>query len=456
MERVIVVVPYCSIIEQTAQIYREIFAGLNGSTVIEHHSATDYDGTEIALRLATENWDGSIIVTTAVQFYDSLFAAKPSRCRKLHRIVRSVVILDEAQVLPTTLLAPCMSALRALCHYGTSVVLCTATQPALGYREDFPCGLKDVREIIPDPRTLYRSMRRVRTEILGAGVTPNAELARRISEHRQVMCITNTTKHAALLASMIPGSYHLSARMCPAHRLVVLAEIKHRLVVGKECRLISTQVVECGVDIDFPIVFRAIAGIDQVAQAAGRCNREGLAQYGTLYLYEPESNEPPAPIRQIADAARQVLPDHLDDPLSLEAVDQYFRLHYWTRNNHDAKGVLPELTERGVGEIQFRTAAEKFALIDSPTRAVIIPWDVEGAELCARLRKATEPWQIRYLARRLQRYMVNVWPAQYQQLLAQGKLATVHEQYTMLADMTIYSASLGLLHASGEMVQDIG
>jgi CRISPR-associated endonuclease/helicase Cas3 len=456
MERVIVVVPYCSIIEQTAQIYRDIFAPLNGATVIEHHSAFDVDNTSIAVRLATENWDGSIIVTTAVQFFDSLFSNKPGRCRKLHRIARSVVILDEAQILPTTLLAPCMSALRALRHYGTSIVLCTATQPALGYREDFQCGLKDVREIVPDPIALYQSMRRVRSEIIGPGVTSNDELVERLVLHQQALCIVNTTRHAALLASAVEGGYHLSARMCPAHRLAVLAQIKGRLKAGLDCRVISTQVVECGVDIDFPIAYRAMAGIDQIAQAAGRCNREGLAEFGRLFIFEPESNQPPAQLRQSADVARQVLPDHLDDPLNLAAVDRYFHLHYWTRGNHDAKGVLPELTERGIAQIQFKSAADKFALIDSPTTPVIIPWGAEGAELCDQLHAAQVPWQIRALVRKLQRYTVNVWPEQYQSLISAGRLEGVHDQYRVLADMRLYSEATGLAHASDDGMQEVG
>ena len=458
MDRVIMVVPYMSITEQTADVYRNIFRGLNGASVVEHHSSADYDGKRIELQLATENWDGSIIVTTAVQFFDSLYAHKPSRCRKLHRIARSVVILDEAQTLPTTLLAPCLSALRALRHYGTSIVPCTATQPALGYREDFQCGLKDIREIIPDPEALYQSMRRLRSEIIGPEILPNVELLSRLFEHRQVLCIVNTTKNAALLARALSDSFHLSARMCPAHRLAVLAQVKRSLKAGEKCRLISTQVIEAGVDIDFPTVFRAMAGLDQIAQAAGRCNREGLAEFGRLFIFEAESNQPPAQIRQSADAARQVLPDHQDDPLNPAAIDQFFHLYYWTRGNHDTKEVLAELTERGVAGFQFARAAEKFSLIDSPTRPVIIPWGENGMALYDQLRSAEESWQIRYLARRLQRYTVNVWPGQYQQLVEEGKIEKVHEYFSVLADMSKYSDNIGLLHqdASGDVTQEIG
>ena len=459
VERVIVVVPYCSIIEQTAQIYRDIFAQLNGATVVEHHSAFDIDNASIAARLAIENWDGSIIVTTAIQFFDSLFSNKPSRCRKLHRIARSVVILDEAQILPTTLLAPCMSALRALRNYGTSIVLCTATQPALGYREDFRCGLKDVREIIPDPIALYRSMRRVEVNV--AGHLSDALLLNALATRSQVLCIVNTTKHAARLAfalAHLSGTYHLSARMFPAHRLAVLMQIKQRLDAGQDCRVVSTQVVECGVDLDFPIVHRALCGLDSLAQAAGRCNREGkLAQPGQVIFFDPEERVPNMLVAS-ANAGAQVLPDHIDDPLALAAIDHYFHLYYWTRGNHDTKEVLPELTGRGIAQIQFKSAADKFSLIDSPTTPVIIPWGENGAALCARLRIAEEPWQIRYLVRRLERYAVNVWPEQYHRLVDDGKLEILHDQIYVLTDLSIYSETIGLLHqgASDDEMQEIG
>src|SRR5260221_3659438 len=257
MERVIVVVPFISIIEQTAEIYRQVFKAYPGA-VIEHHSIADYerDVAPISIRLATENWDGTIIVTTAVQFYDSLFANKASKCRKLHRIVKSVVILDEAQPLPAGLLAPCLSALRALTRYGTSVVLCTATQPALGHRANFSCGLKDVREIIPDPVALYDSMRRV--TVTCAGPMDDATLLTKLAGHEQALCIVNTTRHAGRLATILahlPGTYHLSARMCPMHRLEKLAEIKARLLAAQPPPLLRDPDLRSRVVVAFPTRF---------------------------------------------------------------------------------------------------------------------------------------------------------------------------------------------------------
>jgi CRISPR-associated endonuclease/helicase Cas3 len=460
MERVIIVVPYTSIIEQTAEVYRQVFREFGPATVIEHHSSFDSDNAPIAVRLATENWDGSIIITTAVQFFDSLFSNRRGQCRKLHRLAKSVVILDEAQTLPVGLLAPCLSVLRALVRgYQTSVVLCTATQPALNKRPDFLPGLKDVREIIPSPVQLYESMRRVRVSY--AGPVSDNELVKRLTARKQVLCIVNTTRHAALLAAAIPDSFHLSGRMCPAHRLAVLAEIKQRLISGEVCRVISTPVIEAGVDIDFPCVYRAMAGLDQIAQAAGRCNREGLDEDGEVVVFEPEESFPPGHIYQSAAAARQVLPDHIADPLSLAAIDQFFRLHYWTRGNYDVNAVLPKLTKRGIAKIQFREAAEAFALIDTPTQSLIIPWGDEGASLCDRLRRA-DPLEnaalLRYLSRKLQRYSINVWPIECQKLQANDRVELVHGEWWILRDLADYSAVSGLMRqdASGDVLQEIG
>jgi CRISPR-associated endonuclease/helicase Cas3 len=466
LERVIVVVPYISIIEQVAEIYRHAFTDFGGATIVEHHSIAEYDRetSPLSIRLATENWDGTIIVTTAVQFYDSLFASKPSKCRKLHRIVKSVVILDEAQTLPVGLLGPCLSALRALVHgYQSSVVLCTATQPALGKRPDFAPGLQKVREIIRDPVTLYNAMRRVRVTF--AGPVPDAALLDRLAAHRQVLCIVNTTRHAARLAvalAHLPGTFHLSARMCPVHRLETLGQIKARLKAGEPCSVISTQVVEAGVDVDFPIVYRALCGLDSLAQAAGRCNREGLLPEPGQVIFFLGDEPPIDALKAAADACLQVLPDHLDDPLSLPALDHYFRQFYWARGNYDTKEILPCLTQSGAekGEFQFESAAE-FALIDSPTQAIIISWEKGGTALCAQLRQPDlldHLWLVARLTRQTQRYSVNVWPNEFEQLRANGRIELVNGEWWILRNLADYSPVVGLLRqdASGEALSEIG
>ena len=465
MERVIVVVPFISVIEQTAEIYREIFKGSPGATIIEHHSIADYEREEapLSIRLATENWDGTIVVTTAVQFYDSLFANKPSKCRKLHRLAKSVVILDEAQTLPVGLLAPCLSALRALPAYNASVVLCTATQPALGKRPGFLPGLLNVREIMPNPVALYETMRRVTVTCVGSMSDP--VLLDKLAGHEQALCVVNTTRHAERLAtilSRLPGTYHLSARMCPMHRLEKLAEVKTRLLAGGPCRVISTQVIEAGVDVDFPIVYRALCGLDSLAQAAGRCNREGKLASGQVTFFTPDEPIINA-LKAAANACQQILPDYMSDPLSLEAIDHFFRQYYWARGNYDTKEILSCLTARGAekGEFQFQSAAE-FALIDSPTRAVVIPWQAAGTELCAQLRQPDlleQPWLVARLARKAQRYAVNVWPDEFAQFRDTGRIVAVHGEWWLLRDASAdYSPVTGLVRhdASGDVVNEIG
>ena len=236
------------------------------------------------LKLSSENWDMPIVVTTNVQFFESLFSNRVSRCRKLHNLAKSVIILDEAQMLPTGFLKPCLAALSELVvNYGSTVVICTATQPNLN-------GLLDesVRpvEIMHSPQELYEVFRRVHVTELGD--MADADLSARLNAHKQVLCIVNTRKHAQNLYEQLTESencYHLSARMCPVHRRKKLKEIKDLLRNGAECRVISTQLIEAGVDIDFPAVYRAMAGIDSVCQASGRCNREGKLDFMEKYMF---------------------------------------------------------------------------------------------------------------------------------------------------------------------------
>jgi CRISPR-associated endonuclease/helicase Cas3 len=291
--RVIYAIPYTSIIEQTADVFRDVFATLGDEVLIEHHSqadAADRDETARS-RLACENWDAPLVVTTNVQLFESLFAAKTSRCRKLHNIVNSIIVLDEAQQLPPEFLQPILAALNLLVkHYGVTVVLCTATQPALNSTAYFDKskdmrGLENVREIIDHPDALFTALERVKVELppdLNATASW-ADIAAQIEQEDCVLAIVSTRKAARELHRLLPkNTLHLSALMCGAHRKVVVDEIKARLQAKREgrdvepLRVVSTQLVEAGVDMDFPVVFRALAGLDSIAQAAGRCNREGL------------------------------------------------------------------------------------------------------------------------------------------------------------------------------------
>lgn len=465
MERVICVLPFTSIIEQNAAVFREVFAPLGDDIVVEHHSNLDLDDSahDRAARLATENWDAVLVVTTSVQFFESLHAAKPRPCRKLHRLARSVVILDEAQTLPLTLLQPCLRALRELAapgRYRTSVVLCTATQPAVGWRTDFQTGLRDVREIIPDRTALFSALRRVRVTDLGRTPLPDADLARRLAAHPTVLCIVNTRRHAADLYRLLPddGSRrHLSALMCPAHRSAVLGDprdpepgsIRHRLIHGLPCRVVTTQLIEAGVDVDFPVAYRSLAGLDSIAQAAGRCNREGKsADPGDTFVFTPERPTPRGFLRKTADSAAEILPLHVSDPLSPAAIEAYFRLHYWRNEDQtDAKHILecfpPLMNEDAFFGFRFKDCAEAFRIIESAHQAVLVPYGSQGRGLIGELRGTFDPAGQRHLARRLQRYAVQIPESVAMAHRGRG-LVLLHGRYLVLDDDLAYSDELGL------------
>ena len=391
LARVIYVIPYMSIIEQTAAVFRKALRG--GDTdepdfVIEHHSTFDEERigrreARAKLRLAMESWDAPIIVTTAVQFFESLFSNRPSRCRKLHNVTNSVVILDEAQTLPLEYLRPCVAALDELArNWRTSVVLCTATQPALAQSNGFAGGFENVRELAPEPKRLYRTLKR--TRVRHEGQLDDAALAERLHESPQSLCIVNTRRHARELYERMAdaeGAAHLTTLMCARHRREKLDVVRDRLRDGAHVRLIATSLVEAGVDLDFRVVWRAEAGLESIIQAAGRCNREGRAEMGDVFVFKPsdeEGHKPPPEVGQFADAARGVMQTHLDDPMSLDAINDYFRKLYWFIKGDDAldaKDILRLLRERGRSlDFPFETIAGEFRLIETAMAPVIVPW----------------------------------------------------------------------------------
>jgi CRISPR-associated endonuclease/helicase Cas3 len=404
LERVIVAIPYTSIIEQTAEVYRAIL----GDAVVEHHSALDPSRETPFNRIASENWDAPVVVTTNVQLFESLFANRSSRCRKLHRLVRSVVVLDEAQTLPLDFLIPILDVLRGLLqHYRVSLLLSTATQPALSRREDRRWGLPDVREIVDDPGKLASELRRVTFELPEdlARETTWAELAARVHAHDRVLAITHQRKHARVLFEEVlrlrgeEATFHLSALMCAEHRAEVLGEIRRRLAGGGPLCVISTQLVEAGVDLDFPVVFRALGGLDAITQAAGRCNREGnLATPGRVILFRAPDPPPPGPLQQGLDAMLLMLRGNPAlDPLSPSAIEEYFQRLYRV-GVEDRHGVQPLRAER-----KFREVAEKVRLIDEEGRVdLVVPHgDLAPIE---RLRA----WPSRVTFRGVQRKIVGI------------------------------------------------
>ena len=452
LNRVIYVIPYTSIIEQNAAVFRDI-CGVDA--VVEHHANFDPakieeldETTAYRLQLASENWDAPLIVTTNVQFFESLFASRSSRCRKLHNITKSVVILDEAQMLPVPLLRPCLEALRELVEtYNTTMVLCTATQPALEFSETFPQGLKKVYEIAPTPKLLYEKFKRFQFAVLSEG--NDESVVAEIQRCDQALCIVNTRRHARELYELLhretDDCFHLSALMCPAHRSQRIAEIKERLANKKKCLVVSTQLIEAGVDIDFPVVLRAMAGIDSLVQAAGRCNREGkLPHPGEFFVFMPEKGLPPGHFRQCADASQTVFRHHGDDPFSLDAVEEYFRTFYWQQGNErlDEKGILADLEEDASRlNFPFRRVAQRFQVIRDGQESIIIPWNEEGERLVGALRYAEYPGG---LLRRLQRYVVQVPPQVLSLLVAVGSVEKVQERFNVLINMDLYRDDLGL------------
>lgn len=451
LRRVIYVAPFTTIIEQTAAVFRHVFGELGAQgwpdPIVEHHSALEATEETLAGRLAAENWDAPVIVTTAVQFYESLFANRTSRCRKLHNLVRSVIILDEAQKLPVDYLAPCLQALQELVmHYGTTVVLCTATQPAVQLREEFPIGLREVREIVQEPASLYRKLKRV--QVVDLGPCSDEELASRLSEESQVLCIVNTRRHAREIFQRMGSvdAIHLSAAMCPEHRTHVLSVIRRDLEAEKPCRVISTQLVEAGVDLDFPVVYRSMAGLDSLAQAAGRCNRNGRLCVGKTFLFTSEHQEGEVFLRDTAKAARQVIgcgtqKPLYEDVLALEAVEHYFRLYYWDqRQRWDARQILDNFLLQNRADLPFlfafRKSAADFRLIDDAGQPVIVPWGERGRQLCASLRQPGRTLE-RGLLRALQRFTVQVPMRVWRAELGRA-VELVHQQFPVLTCPDIY------------------
>jgi len=441
LRRIIYVIPYTSIIEQNAKIFRDLFGD---RMVLEHHSNYDSQDENYRIRPAVENWDAPIIVTTNVQFFESLYTCRSSRARKLHNIAKSVVVLDEVQTLPSELLLPCLEVIRELAlHYQCSFVLCSATQPAVGYRDDFRDGLQNVREIVQDSHRLYEQMKRVRIHHLG--IQNDQELIGRLTECSQVLCIVNTRKHARTLFQQIlsaGNAFHLSASMYPLHRSRKLKEIREALSRGSCCRVVSTQLVEAGVDIDFPVVYRAIAGLDSIAQAAGRCNREGVWECGEVFVFEPAQTLPPGYFRHTAQIASEVIRRFSPDILSLEAVEEYFRQYYWSQGKRLDKENILELIRQGAkGDFPFRTIAEKFRIIPEETKPVIVPLEQEACELVEQIRRAGS---LSGFSRKLQKYTVQISPFYWDNLVKTGSIEVVQEVFPVLMNLHLYDENVGL------------
>ncbi|WP_416391182.1 CRISPR-associated helicase Cas3' [Alloalcanivorax xenomutans] len=458
LRRVIFVIPFTSIVEQNAAVFREALGDLGEVAVLEHHSAFIDDGknggdpqSKDKLRLAMENWEAPIVVTTSVQFFESLYANRSSRCRKLHNISGSVVILDEAQTLPLKMLMPCVAAMDELAlNYRTSVVLCTATQPALKKEESFANGLDNVRELAPEPEGLQRQLERVKVRYRGP--LTDEELVDELAAHEQVLCIVNSRRHARSLYQSIahlPGARHLTTLMCAKHRSQALMEIRQRLKDGEPCRLIATSLIEAGVDVDFPTVYRAEAGLDSIAQAAGRCNREGKRplEQSNVNVFAVASDWPTPPdVEQFAGAARSVFRRY-EKPLSLAAIRDYFRELYWVKGKEQLGAGMLKVVEDGRLEgIPYEIMAKDFRMIDSRMLPVIVAYDEAARKALRALQWAESCGGI---ARRLQSYLVQLPEQAFRALRETGAIQPVQaekfgEQFMELVNEDLYHDKYGL------------
>lgn len=455
LDRIIFVIPYTSIIEQNAEVYKSI---LGKENVLEHHSNFDFrsedkidgDNTSLKLKLASENWDIPIVVTTNVQFFESLFANKSSRCRKLHNISNSVIVIDEAQMLPTNFLKPTVAAINELVsNYNSTVLLSTATKPK------FPDGIskRNCIEIIDNPDKLYNDLKRVSVKYVGD--ISNEGLLSRVEDEDRALIIVNTRSHAQNLYESL-GDYdyifHLSANMCPQHRSNKLKEIKKRLKAGEKCKVVSTQLIECGVDISFPVVYRSISGIDSIVQSAGRCNREGELTIGKVFVFS--STEDYAKLRGyqsvVAECGRQIL-ENYEDPISLDAISNYFELLYdMERENLDSKEIMKNFSDR-VKEIgfEFEKTARDYKLIEE-SETLIIPYDEKADALINELKYSEYP---NSCLRKLQRYSISIHDTKLIELRKMGGLTIINDKINVLSTKSgFYDEATGFILGKQDVI----
>ena len=460
--RVIYAIPYTSIIEQTAETFRSVFAALGEDAVVEHHSNAEADPKQETARsrLACENWDSPLVVTTNVQLFESLFARRTSRCRKLHNLVGSVIVLDEAQLLPVEFLQPIVDVLQLLvADFGVTLLLCTATQPVLsasasadpkrGLRRGF--DPKKVVEIIDDVPALYGALQRVKVHLPLSLDTPRLwpELASEIAAHECALSIVSRRADARELFTLVRERsgqvcWHLSGLMCAQHRSDVIAQIKSALAERRRAlaqdeqapriQVVSTQLVEAGVDLDFPVVYRALAGLDSIAQAAGRCNREGkLNTLGHVHVFVPPTAAPPGLLRQARDTCKVLWQDRPADPFSHHLFHRYFQRLYHDAPSLDAEGICEALrlqassADRSLA-VRFRDASDNFRLIDDEDSAtVLVRYRSPQAkdDINALIGTLERDGPSRWLMRKLQRFGVTVYRYQLDKLLKSGDVVAL-------------------------------
>ena len=441
-QRIIYVIPYTSIITQTAGIFREIFGEEH---VLEHHSDISFAGGEASqeaeryerTRLLAENWDAPIVVTTNVQFFESLFSHKVSRNRKVHSIANSVVVFDEVQMFPTEFLSPMLRLLDDLKHiYGTQLLFCSATLPP--FDKDHSSPFKKVNDyhqlsdaiqpIVPEDLELFKVFDRVIYHLEEKTYTTEV-LAQVLGQHASALCVVNSRRDAAQLyrALLETGKeaqevIHLSRNMCSAHLKERIAEIRQRLKEDIPTIVISTQLIEAGVDIDLPIVYRAMSGLDSIVQAGGRCNREGKRPVpGEVYVFSlSDGGKAVGAIAQGQHATRYLLDNTEAETytsIPLELIEAYYRRYYSSVGSFDTEHVIEKLYDEDEAKrwrFDFEQASDAFRLIDNVDHDLFVPY-ARGKELIEELQRQTLHLDRRTM-RELQQYHVSISKWKYEEL----------------------------------------
>lgn len=452
MNRIIYVIPFCSIIEQNANVFTDIFGS---ECVLEHHTNYDFDSYEDDFngkkKLASENWDMPVVVTTSVQFFESLYANKSSKCRKLHNITNSIIIFDEIQAIPTAYLLACIRSITELVgNYKCSAVLCSATQPKINTY--FPEELQPV-EICEDMNEIFHELKRAK--IMKRGKLSMDALALELNHCHQALVVLNTKKQTRLLYEELEGAgtYHISTFMCPAHRKEVIQTIRYRLKNGLSCIVISTNLIEAGVDLDFPKVYRELAGLDSILQAAGRSNREGKLAYGEVHIFSFEEeafkikcNSPYGDyLKKCSMCATEVL-EQFEDIFLPEASDAYFTMLYQDLGVErlDEKNVLKMFNDyrnQTTFRFKFKKIAEAFKLIEDDTCSVIVPYNEEAQKMINTFNfKAPNRGELR----KLQKYMVNVKRYEYVEMSKMCRIVEIMQDIGILRDEKDYHDDTGL------------
>lgn len=386
LKRIIIVLPYINIIDQTAQVLKDVFGE---DYVLEHHSSYNEedeniqdsldDGTSLLKRkkLACENWDYPVIVTTTVQFFESLFSRKPAKCRKIHNIAESVVIFDEIQVLPKEVILPTLTMLKNIqTVMKTSFLFCTATQPAFGKREKFD-GVEKIIPLIADPEVLYEKTRRVDYRLLNGLKTIDLDgLYAAVRQSTGAALVIFNTKKPVLefyenakSKSEWERIYHLSTAMCPAHRKIIIKDIRTDLEVHKKILVVSTQLIEAGVDFDFPFVFRAIAPLEAVIQSAGRCNREGkLEGRGSVCLFSLKDGGMP-------DKTYAACAGYAGDIINVD-INSLYKHDIFTKYHEEVIGLFSDPDKYGINQAReafnFEIVNDAYRIIRNVTRGLYV------------------------------------------------------------------------------------